>query len=143
MSFYTAFSIIRRITEAPKRAFELQEQIERQKLRRNMQVIRFCEIAVESAELIETTFSPKTFFGRYDDLEQCISDIEASRVRTQAIASLLWDLKKFIRRKTKYTKEFIDRCPEDRLQEMLRYRDKMTDKSYAYLLYWIDALKEE
>ena len=142
MSLFTAFNIIRRITGLPKRAFELQERLEQQNLRRNAHVVRLCEIAVESAKLIEETHSPKTFFGRYDDLERCIYDIEASRVKTLAVAELLMDLKKIVRQKTRYINEFIDRCPDDRLREILKYRDKMTDRSYEYLLYWIDALQE-
>ena len=135
MSFFTAVYMIRRIANIPRK---INERYEQQKLSENLHVIRLCEIAVESVKLIETTYSPKTFFGRYDDLERCLKEIRESRVRTKEIQLLTMELQKIVRRKTRYINELIDRCLGERLHEILKYRDKMTDKSYRYLLYWLE-----
>lgn len=124
------------------------ERIKRRRRRRQSrerwdyyQTVRSCEIATESAQLVLETRYPKTFFGRYDDLEYFLWDIEKNGVKRRDIQTLTRQLRKIVCQKTEYTNLFIDRCREDYLHEILNYRGKMTKDSYEYLMEKLRTLK--
>jgi len=104
--------------------------------------LRAYDILVESIDLVHKTRYPRTFFGRYDDIlffSKMILDRDAP-----------WEYRQLADRsygeytvnQTEYTNRFLDRCREDYLHEVLKYKDKMTIESYDYLRTKLRALND-
>jgi hypothetical protein len=103
------------------------------------QAARHLEIMRDSANLIQTTVSPGTFFGRYRTLvheAQIVLHLCGNHEITVATKNLLH---LFEKNRTLFIRAFLDRCYENKKlhfvkDEIMQYRGEMPQKCYAYFL---------